>query len=225
MIDLVPSRSVSLGFWVRHQEAMDAFVYEEVEGDKTPSELRKIFDDAHFRDLLDRINDASGHDGDAVIHALANRVASTWAEQEGLVIDRRKRADDWIERMYVRRKWSRGGASIEVGFKIVPTVHMGLRLYCYLWQSGAKAVADELARCIRDENPEAFVRIGRDDDGAVWDRGVVLVAAIPLARFMVDDELDCEGLLEEATSTILKCRAPALAKRMTKPDSVKGGRK
>jgi len=211
MVDAFPSQSLALGFWVKHQDAMEAFVYEGDEDESVPSELQGIFDDDRYRALLDRIEEVSSGEGDTLVHAVANHTAQAWAKHPSLIIERRRKAHGWCEKFFVRRKRARRGGPIEVGFYLETNAKLGMTFYTFLWTKGGKAAAEFNAQCIR-EFSRANVLKGSDDTTRYWSNGVILLARVPLGGFMTGDELDCKQLFEQTTDQISRCSADAVAK-------------
>ncbi len=213
MSDAISSRSAALGFWVTHQEAMEAFVYES--DDDNPAELQKIFEDQRYSDLLDQIENVSADDGDALVHALVSRVAETWMHHPNLAVDRKRKAKDWSEKFSVRRKRARKGDAAEFGVYLETNAKLGMTLYAYLWTKGGKAAAEFNAHCIREESGE-YVLKGSDDLTRHWHSGIILLARIPLGGFMRELELDCTALFDEACVQVARCTPEALAKILEK---------
>jgi hypothetical protein len=212
MVDEIPTRSPALGFWVRHQDAMLAFEYESDDDDPIPDELQKLFEVERYRELLDRILQVSGEEGNALVHAVVNVTATAWAAHPKLVIERKRKASAWSEKFFVRRKRARSKDAIEIGFYLETNAHLGITLYTYLWTKGGKAAAEFNAQCIRDFSKVNVLK-GSDDKTRYWSNGVLLLARIPLRDFMsASGELEAMRFFEHATAEITKCTGNALAK-------------
>lgn len=210
MTEALPERSAALAFWVKHQDAMQAFD----EGDEenpAPPELQEIFDDEKYRPLLECIYNASIDDGNAVVHAIASKTAEAWVKHSSLVIERKRKASGWTEKFFVRRKRSRGGDKAEVGFYLEENPVLGVTLYAFLWTKGGKAAAEFNARCIREVSNNSVLK-GTDDKTRYWSNGVVLLARLPLADFVSDDELEVPRFVDQAAAQIGRCTGDAVAK-------------
>ncbi|MUV13350.1 hypothetical protein [Noviluteimonas gilva] len=212
MVDEFPTQSPALGFWVKHQDAMLAFEYESDDDDPISDELQKLFEVQRYRELLDRILEVSGEEGNALVHAIANVTAGAWARHPKLVIERKRKATAWAEKFFVRRERARSGDSIEVGFYLETNAQLGITLYTYLWTKGGKAAAEFNAQCIRDFSKGNVLK-GADDKTRYWSNGVLLLARVPLRDFMsAAGELEAMRFFEHATAQITKCTGDAVAR-------------
>jgi hypothetical protein len=211
MIEAIKPLSQALGFWVKHQDAMLAFEYEGDDDDSpVPAELQTIFDS--YRELLDRIFEVGGDEGNGLVHATANATADAWSSHPNLVIERKRKASEWIETFLVRRKRARNGESMEVGVRLESNAQLGMTLYAYLWTKGGKAAAEFNSQCIREFSQHNVMK-GADDATRYWANGVLLLARVRLDQFMTDDgNLETERFFKHVVEEIKKCPADAVAR-------------
>lgn len=211
MVEEIPSHSAALGFWVKHQDAMEAYVYDS-DGDSVPAELKETFEDERFRSLLNLIEEASDSDANALVHAIANATAQEWSKHPSVVIDRKRKASEWSEKFHLRRKRSRSGNFIEVGFYMETNPHLGPTLYVFLWTKGGKAAAESNAQCIRDVAKHHVLK-GADDRTRYWANGIILLARIPLTGFMSPEEaFEPRRFYDHAVAEVTKCSSDAVAR-------------
>ena len=213
MSSAFPELSPSLGFWVKHQAAMEAFEFESDNEEPIPRELQEIFESEKYGPLLERIHDAFVDEGDALVHAIANAAAAAWAKHPELVVERKRRAHDWMEKMHVRRKWARGNNSLIIGFRLETNTVLGPVFYCSLWSKGGKAAAESNVQRIREKSGQNVMK-GSEDGSRFWNNGVILLARIPLSKFLVEDDLQANMFFDYASSQIARCTGEAMSEML-----------
>lgn len=205
-------RSPALGFWVRHQMAMEAFEYRHEED--PPRELGEIFEDQENLRLLEKIVACATFDGNELVHSIAGAVADEWRKSQVLVVTSKKKSTAWDEKLVVRRKRCRAKRITELGLSIEPGEEDQLHLYCYLWTKGGKRAAIFNAQQVRlksvadseanDESVALLPALG------YWDSGVIVLAKLPLEEFVEDGCVALLKLRDRALACILRCSASAI---------------
>ena len=208
----VAGRSAALGFWVKHQMAMEAFEYRDEE--EPPIELREIFDDpASFR-LLEAVLDSATIDGNELVHSIVSAVSDEWSKSRLIAVERKRKSTTWDERIGIRRKRSLAGNMAQVCVSIESGDADQLHLYCYLWTKGGRRAAIFNAQQVRQH------LAGEDSPGpedaallpepGYWNSGVILLAKLPLHEFIEDDSLDLLKLHARALASVLRCSGSAI---------------
>ena len=215
MTNDVVERSLALGFWVKHQDAMEAFEYEDDE--VPPDELREIFQEPDSRRILNEVLNAATDEGNELVHALVNAIEQAWGKNPRLSIDRKRKSTTWSEKLHVRRKRARRGRIVELGVSIQAEPENSLHLWCYLWTKGGKNAAISNTRCAEKHYQLATGLPGSNLElpqvPSYWSGGTVLLAKMDLADYLVDGYLESRRLTDTAISIVLRC-APSAVEEM-----------
>jgi hypothetical protein len=215
MADDIPARSAALGFWTRHQDAMDS--YESFDDENpAPAPLQDIFKDKRFSSLLERIYEVGSDEGEALVHAVADALAQLLTKHPRLTISRKRRQGNWKEIFHVRRKRSQSNEYVEIGFRIYSHPESGLTLYSYLWTKGGRSAELFNAKVIREVCKESVVK-GGDDKAMRWYTGVVLLAKERLEEYVVGYELDVAALANSVNSHVVaRCTGEVVSQILEK---------